>query len=193
MKNVKLHLGCGKRNLPGYINVDMDKHPHIDYNHDIRTLPMFSDASVDLIYNCGTFEYFDRYEVLDVLKEWRRVLKPSGVLRVSVPNFESVIEVYSQNGRNLDGEGILGLLYGRIEIETLNGPEVMYHKTVYDYDSLRKLFNSAGFINVKKYNWWDVLPHDYDDYSMAYIPYKDKNGIQMSLNIECTKGEKKWK
>ena len=32
-----------------------------------------------------------------------------------------------------------------------------------------------------------VLPDDFDDYSKAYIPYKDENGLQMSLNLECIK------
>ena len=31
------------------------------------------------------------------------------------------------------------------------------------------------------------MPKGYDDYSMAYIPYKDPNGIQISLNIEANK------
>ena len=190
MDNIKLHLGCGKRILPGYVHIDLDNHPHIDYCHDIKTLPMFPEESVDLIYSCGTFEYFDRYEALDILKEWSRALKVGGLLRISVPDFESVIKVYLKNGKNLNGEGILGLLYGRIKIETSSGSEIMYHKTVYDFASLKKLLGLSGFNNIKKYNWWDVLPSDYDDYSMAYMPYKDKNGIQMSLNIECVKEDR---
>ena len=103
MKKVNLHLGCGKRYLPGYIHIDINEYPHIDYNHDIKTLPMFSDKSVDLIYTCGTFEYFDRYEAINILKEWSRVLKPKGILRISVPDFDSIVKVYLQNDKNLDG------------------------------------------------------------------------------------------
>ena len=41
-------------------------------------------------------------------------------------------------------------------------------------------------------NWninspWE-LPKKYDDYSIAYFPHMDiENGIQVSLNLECTK------
>ena len=187
MKKINLHLGCGKRYLPRYIHIDIDEYPHIDYNHDIKTLPMFSDKSVDLIYTCGTFEYFDRYEALNILKEWSRVLKPKGILRISVPDFDSIVKVYLQNDKNLDGEGILGPLYGRIKINTPKDLMILYHKTVYDFTSLKKLLQSVGLHNVQRYNWWDILPSDYDDFSMAYIPYKDRNGIQMHLNVEANK------
>lgn len=191
MNKVKLHLGCGKRLLPGYAHIDVDTYPHIDHQADIRQLSMYESESVDVIYNCGTFEYFDRFEAAEVLAEWNRTLKIGATLRISVPNFESVVKVYLQNGKDLDGEGILGLLYGRIEIETSKGPQTMYHKTVYDFHSLEKVLNDAGFEGVKRYDWWDVLPPDYDDYSMAYMPYKDKSGTQMSLNVECTKGKRR--
>ena len=84
---LQLHLGCGKRYIPGFVHVDTAAFPHIDYRHDVRTLPMFDDNSVDLIYACHVIEYFDRIEVLDVLREWHRVLKPDRVLRLAVPDF----------------------------------------------------------------------------------------------------------
>jgi predicted SAM-dependent methyltransferase len=189
MNDVKLHLGCGKRYLPGYIHIDLDREPHIDYpNTDIRDLSMFSDESVDVIYNCGTFEYFDPSETSDVLREWLRVLNPEGILRISVPNFESIVSVYLQNGKDINGEGVLGPLYGKWEITPLsNVKETLFHKTVYDYRSLASLLTLAGFSDVKHYNWKDVLPPEYDDYSKAYVPYKDDTGIQMHLNIEGRK------
>ena len=188
MKEVNLHLGCGKRYLPGYVHIDLDSHSHIDHYHDVRELPMFDDESVDLIYNCGTFEYFDRHKAPSILREWSRALKIGGTLRMSVPDFDSIVEVYLQNGKNLNGEGMLGPLFGRIDIKTNNGLQTMHHKTVYDFESFKAMLLEAGFVNVQKYDWWSVLPKEYDDYSMAYIPYKNRDGIQMSLNIECVKG-----
>ena len=55
MSDVKLHLGCGDRYLPGYSHIDLDNKPHIDYpNTNIAKLNMFLDDEVDVIYNCGT-------------------------------------------------------------------------------------------------------------------------------------------
>ena len=188
-ENIMLHLGCSNRYLPGYIHIDLDNKPHIDYpNTNIASLDMFKNDEVDLIYNCGTFEYFDLQQAAEVLKEWYRVLRPGGVLRISVPNFESVVEVYLNNGKDMFGEGILGLVYGRWPIlDKDNNEKVLYHKMIYDYRALSKVLQEAGFRDVQKYNWKDVLPDDFDDYSKAYIPYKDENGLQMSLNLECIK------
>ncbi|MEK6927739.1 MAG: methyltransferase domain-containing protein [Nanoarchaeota archaeon] len=184
---MKIHLGCGKRFLKGYVHVDLDKHEHIDYYHDIKTLPMFPDNSADEIYSCGTFEYFDRItEVPNVLAEWKRVLKQGGVIRMSVPDFEGIAKVY-QKYHDVDGKGILGPIFGRIEIETERGREILYHKTVYDYDSLKKVLESAGFTNVARYDWRSFFPSGYDDFSAAYIPHMDPKGIPLGLNLVCIK------
>tara|TARA_R110001592_G_scaffold64095_2_gene196786 strand:- start:273 stop:824 length:552 start_codon:yes stop_codon:yes gene_type:complete len=183
MKN-KLHLGCGPRFLEGFIHVDKDDLPHIDYpNTDIGDLGMFKDNSVGLIYSCGAFEYYDREEAVSVLLEWKRVLKKNGTLRLSVPNFSSVVEVYNKYN-NLDGIGILGPLYGKWKIKKNT---YIYHKTVYDKKSLTSLLADQGFRSVKEYNAEEFLPSGYDDYSLAYVPHMDKTGIQMHLNLECIK------
>lgn len=184
MNNLKLHLGCGHRHLKGFIHIDKDNLPHIDYpNTDLGDLSMFDDSTVDLIYTCGSFEYYDRQEALSVLKEWRRVLKYNGVLKISVPDFNSVVRVY-QKYNNLDGIGILGPLYGKWKIQN---DQFIYHKTVYDEKSLTNLLINSGFKDVKKYIAEQFLPSGYDDYSLAYVPHMDKNGIQMQLNLECIK------
>jgi predicted SAM-dependent methyltransferase len=185
---IRLHLGCGKRYLPGYVHIDVADYPHIDHRHDIRHLSMCADNSADVIYSCGAFEYLDRQEAVAVLGEWRRVLRPGGLLRMSVPDFEGIVEVYLQNGRDLDGKGIMGPLFGRIEVETPAGSAVLHHKTVYDLGSLRKLLEDCDFRNIRKYRAEDVLPPGYDDYSLAYMPRGDQEkAILMALNVECEK------
>jgi predicted SAM-dependent methyltransferase len=182
---LKLHLGCGKRFLSGYVHIDMDRHPHIDYYQDIKWLPMLADGSAREIYTCGTFEYFDRVsEVSDVLKEWKRVLCRGGLLRVSVPDFEGVVKVYEKN-RDVDGIGILGPVFGRIEIKTETGKQVLFHKTVYDFESLKRVLTVAGFEHVSRYDWREFLPSGYDDFSAAYVPHMDPNGIPLGLNVVC--------
>src|SRR3989338_2142179 len=106
-KKVQLYLGSGKRNIPGFIHIDLDDHPHLDYRHDIASLPMFADSSVDLIYTSHSFEYFDRQEGELVLKEWYRVLKLGGILRIAVPDFEAITRVYLKYKKDLNHKGIL--------------------------------------------------------------------------------------
>ena len=185
MVEVKLHIGCGKRCLNGYFHIDICDFKHIDYKHDGRTLPMFKNNSVDLIYSSHMLEYFDRFEVVDVLREWFRVLKKGGILRVAVPNFESLVRVYLQT-KNL--QFILGPFYGRWPI---NDHLIIYHKTIYDYNSLKDLLGFIGFRNIKKWDWRKVFTGKnkrYDDYSQAYFPHMDKDhGLLISLNVEAKK------
>jgi predicted SAM-dependent methyltransferase len=184
LKPLWLHLGCGKRNIPGFLNVDLADYPHIDYKRGVDDLSVFKTGTVDLIYASHILEYFDGIEVKRVLKEWRRVLKKGGVLRLAVPDFEALVKVYRKY-KKLDL--ILGPLYGRWEIK--GGKKTVYHKTVYDFKTLKKTLQDNGFKNVKRYDWRKIWPHkEYDDYSQAYIPHMQKDkGILISLNVQAVK------
>jgi len=180
---MKLHLGCGWRNFgEGWINIDGGDYEHLHYK-DITKLP-FEDSSVELIYASHVLEYFDRIEVENLLREWRRVLKDDAVLRLAVPDFESMTKLYSR-GESL--EKFLGPLFGRMKM----GDSIIYHKTTYDLKSLSTVLNNCGFYDIKKYNWRDTEHSMFDDHSQAYIPHMDKeNGTLISLNIECKKNKK---
>ena len=91
---IKLHLGCGERYLPGYIHIDINNFDHIDFISSVNNLSMYEDDTVDEIYASHLLEYFDIHESQDVLAEWKRVLKINGRLRLAVPNFSKLVEVY---------------------------------------------------------------------------------------------------
>lgn len=176
---MKLHLGCGKRFIPGFIHVDAVDYPHVDHVATIDNLSFIPDNSVDLIYNCHVLEHFKRREVERVLREWLRVLKPGAVLRISVPDFASLCEVYR---RHQDLNLVIGALFGR--------QDYLYniHYNVFDFESLSAQLRAAGFVNVSRYDWRTTEHASIDDYSQAYIPHMDKeNGTLISLNVECHK------
>jgi len=175
-----LHIGCGERYIPGFIHIDVRKLPHVDYVTSADKLDMFEDNSVDLIYNCHVLEHFKRNDVEKVLKEWYRVLKPGGILRTAVPDFQKLVEVYL-NYEDLDL--IIGPLYGRQDYSE------NFHYTVFDFSTLEALLRRVGFGKVYRYDWRKTIHKDYDDYSQAYIPHMDKGkGILISLNVEAVKG-----
>ncbi|WP_296509640.1 methyltransferase domain-containing protein [Rhodoferax sp.] len=176
---MKLHLGCGKRFIKGFVHIDAVDFPHVDHVAAIDNLSFLPDNSVELIYNCHVLEHFKRRDVRQVLAEWMRVLKPGGVLRISVPDFEALCSVY-QKEKKLDL--VVGALFGR--------QDYLYniHYNVFDYASLSRDLLATGFVNVRKYDWRTTEHADVDDYSQAYIPHMDKeNGLLISLNVECTK------
>lgn len=185
MEKIKLHLGCGGRYLPGWIHIDIDDYPHIDHRRSMDNLDLYADGSVDEIYACGALHYFNRAEATAALAEWFRVLKPGGTLRVAgIGDFEQIAKLYLKN-KNINERGILGPLFGQWELK--NG-DTIYQKTAYDFNSLKQLLEDSGFRDVKRYNWQDFLPPDYDDYSKAYIPHMDtERGTLMVLNVEAKK------
>jgi predicted SAM-dependent methyltransferase len=184
MKKIKLHIGCGKRDLGDeWIGIDGATYPHVQY-HDITKLD-FENNSVTEIYASHVLEYFNRDEAVDVLKEWYRVLKPGGILRVAVPDFGIMAGMYI--GRNLSLDNFIGPLYGKMPMDDIT----IYHKTAYDYKSLKDILLSVGFPMVTRYKWQDLeifKDPNYDDQSRAYIPHMDfENGILISLNLEAVK------
>jgi SAM-dependent methyltransferase len=133
----------------------------------------------DLVWMNHVLEHFKRREVFKVLTEWMRILKPGGILRVSVPDFAGLCKVYHQYGKL---ELVVGALFGR--------QDYLYniHYNVFDFQSLKKILEDVGFENVQHYDWRGTEHANIDDYSQAYIPHMDKeNGTLISLNVECNK------
>jgi predicted SAM-dependent methyltransferase len=178
---MKFNIGCGKRNFGNdWIHVDGGNYNHLN-SSDIF-ISTYEDNSADLIYASHLIEYFNRDEVLPILQRWKEVLKPNGVLRLAVPNFEIFAKLYINGEYSLDS--FLGPLYGKMKMVE----NTIYHKTTYDFTSLKKLLKTIGMKEIKKYDWRQTEHSEFDDHSQAYLPHMNKeNGALMSLNVECIK------
>lgn len=177
---MKLHLGCGLKIIPGYINLDVydNNHPEIT-QCDIRDLSKFSDSSVDVIYASHVLEHIPRKFTFSTLLEWNRVLKKDGILRIAVPDWDATVRVYHETNNY---ENLLNWIYGGSE------NEFNVHYRQFTYIGLSTLLIESGFKRISKYDWRETDHSDIDDFSKAYYPHMDfENGIQMSLNLECVK------
>lgn len=176
---MKLHIGCGQKYIAGYKHMDVLESEHIDFVCDARQLKMITDDSVSEIYACHILEHVERKDLVNVLKEWHRVLNNDGIIRIAVPDFEAVVNEYIINK---DLNLYQGLIYGGQTYE------YNFHYVAFDFAMLKKILEDSGFRNVTRYDWQDFLPADYDDYSRAYIPHMDfENGRLMSLNVMAYK------
>jgi len=175
---MKINLGCGKRNFgKDWIHIDGSKYPHID-SHDIIN---FHYTNIDLIYASHVIEYFDREEIVKILKIWKNKLKRNGILRIAVPDFKQINKLYLTKKFDLDS--FLGPLYGKMTMNDKN----IYHKTVYDFESLEKILLKSGFAKIRKWDWRKVNHGKFDDHSQAYLPKMNKEeGTLISLNIEAS-------
>tara|TARA_R110000787_G_scaffold51004_6_gene121118 strand:+ start:1225 stop:1764 length:540 start_codon:yes stop_codon:yes gene_type:complete len=177
----KINLGCGWRNFgKGWIHIDGGDYPHL-HSKDIINLP-FKDNSVDLIYASHVIEYFDREEIIPILDKWKNKLKPGGMLRLAVPNFQAMAKLYIEDNIPLDS--FLGPLYGKMKMSN----ETIYHKTTYDFKELKSILNKCGFSDISYYDWRETEHSNFDDHSQAYIPHMNKEkGTLISLNIKAIK------
>ena len=69
---MKFNIGCGNRNFgEGWTNIDGNYFEHVDSN-DIY-LKSFNKNSAHLIYASHFIEYFDRNEVVEIIKSWKEI------------------------------------------------------------------------------------------------------------------------
>jgi predicted SAM-dependent methyltransferase len=175
---IKLHLGCGKILLPGYVNVDIQGRPGVDVVADLRSLP-WKDRTIDMVYSCAVIEHFGRHEWVNVLREWARVLRPGGLLRLSTADFDAAVARYREVG---DLQELLGLLIGGQK------DDYDWHGMIFNFHELSKGLHEAGYRDVRPYSWrdTDMGKLGIDDYSQAHLPHMDKqNGRLMMLNVEA--------
>ena len=178
---MKLHLGCGPRFIPGFVHVDALAAPHVDIVGPVERLAV-GDNTVSLIYASHILEHFGRQEYSAVLKEWLRVLRPGGVLRLAVPDFAACAAIYYECGLVNGLTGLVGLIVGGQR----DGYD--FHKMIFDEDFLSRELLELGFSEVRRWDWRTTEHSHIDDYSQAYLPHLDKvKGRQMSLNLEAVK------
>ena len=104
---MKFNIGCGWRNFgDDWIHIDGGDYDHLDSNDIFIT--EYESNTADLIYASHFIEYLDREEVIPLLERWKEVLKPNGVMRLAVPDFEVYANLYSSGEYPLDN--FLGVL-----------------------------------------------------------------------------------
>lgn len=175
---VNLHLGCGSIDSPDFINVDGRYGSHIHYIRSIKDLSPFKDNSVDLIYASHCLEHFSHHQVSTVLNEWFRVLKQDGILRLAVPDFDCLVNIYQKSDRDI--QAIQGMLMG--------GQDYKYnfHMAIFNYASLKTHLKDVGFKRVKKWQPENTKLTNFDDCSKTKVVF-DKKVYFVSLNVEAIK------
>jgi predicted SAM-dependent methyltransferase len=171
VSDLHVHLGCGKSRLPGFIHVDARSDVGADHVAPADNLP-FLDNSVSLLYWCHGLEHIKYLDLPRTLNEWRRVLMPGGTLRLAVPDFAILCDLYR---KGVPLTLIRGAINGGQEY-----PENIHYST-WDFSSLRDLLHKHHFRNVRRYDAHAVLPPSYYfDWSIGRIA-----GRYISLNVEA--------
>jgi predicted SAM-dependent methyltransferase len=176
---LKLNLGSGMTPIPGFLNVDaLEDAPGVDVVADISGRLPFEDGAADVVYASHLLEHFPTDEIPGLLAEWRRVLRPGGVLLIAVPDLEVIASIIvRRSGWFTPPHGPwLGVIYG--------GQKDAYdfHKTGFTAPWLAHLLREAGFGEIERVERFDEIP--VADASYSPLPF----GVNVSLNMRATAG-----
>jgi SAM-dependent methyltransferase len=191
----RVNLGCGPDAPANWINVDgswnawFTHHPGLrkffeiiglfrkgsgeqwkarPLVHDITKPLPFPSNSIAAIYGSHVLEHLYRSDAIQLLAESKRVLKPGGVLRLVVPDVQTMARNYlankdAQREANDYGNGgsAADLLNDQLGFRSPAPPsgsfvfkfysiwkDFHHHKWMYDSHSLAKLLTDAGFTGV---------------------------------------------
>jgi len=193
-KKIKLHLGNGTVYLDGYINIDIigelaSERPDLveknrttvenyyqypvganrdsnvtDMHMDAGCLSYFKDNSVDEILSVNLIDHIKKEEFLVALKEWKRVLKPGGVVIIDIDDRQKEAKVLTNAKTIEEIEWAFRLIYCD------HASEGRTHWWGYTPEYLKKILIDNGF----EYVWTktDYITHDVDVYPSFQVCVK---------------------
>lgn len=142
---VRLNVGAGEVVIDGYTPLD------IKTGTEAGRLP-YADETVDEVYASHVLEHVARAEAIDTLREWVRVLKPGGIIRVAVPDMELWARWVVEGKGGFD---MAGIAYGgQVDKDD-------FHRNAFNGATLAGLFRELGLVNVRKFQpfAWDCSRH----------------------------------
>ncbi len=166
----RLHIG-GKQPRPGWEILNINPGPDVDHVGNAVALTAFADGTFAEVYGSHVLEHFDYKDGLMLaLKEWRRVLAPGGLLRLSVPDLD-VLACLVVDRQRLDINErfhVMRMIFGG-HVDAHD-----YHLVGLNEDFLGALLAEAGFVQVQR-----VVRHGiFNDTSDMVF-----GGVRISLNM----------
>jgi predicted SAM-dependent methyltransferase len=175
---LKIHLGAGPINLQGWVNIDARQAPHIHLHSEGFALKEFADGAISEIYMCHVLEHFAFEEIGEILRNFHKKLKVGGVLRLSVPDFDSLVTVYQANGNNLE----------LIKFALMGGQDYAYnfHKCVFNRAALADQLAVCGFEHMVEWSTLEEFGVHLGDWSETGFQ-TPKGAFPISLNMKAIK------
>ena len=142
---IKLNLGCGRRVLDGFVNIDIAHSPRAprapEILSDVRTVPL-PDGYADECHAYHVIEHFVAWEAPTALAEWRRLLKPGGLLILELPDLAKACRNLLEGRKD---QYSMWPLYG----DPSHRDDFMTHRWGYTPKTIVDLLNASGFVKIK--------------------------------------------
>lgn len=167
-----LEIGSGPdRKVPGWTTADLCE--GCDLMIDLSKPLPFPDNSVEKIYSSHVLEHFYFRDLMKLLSECRRILKPAGVFSASVPNARIYIEAYARP------EAFDPAVYCRYEpaynhnskIDYLNYMAYMdgHHRYMFDEENIVAILGRAGFRSPRLRSFDESIDIRQRDFQSIYV------------------------
>lgn len=169
----RIEVGSGQTPRPGYIHVDVDPDSRaLDLRVSGNSLPIPSGWTDELL-SVHMIEHVPPPTLRATLREWFRVLRAGGTVRIHTPNGEALGRALAESasGERNRFWAVQSAIYGYGPgPEESTSPERLGdrgdHRTVFTFPVLRRLLEEAGFSQVQ-----DVSGEDPCYHSVAWEPY----------------------
>ena len=154
----KLHIGCGKNILPGWLNCDYSPASSQAVYLDATAPFPFADASFAFVFSEHMIEHVPYAAGQSMLRECLRVLKPGGKIRISTPNLRNITSLLCDPATPEKEQYVKTSMgkYLKEHRRYLPGFVVnnfywdFMHYFIYDPETLPHAFESAGFSSVQQ-------------------------------------------
>lgn len=128
---LRLNLGAGAKPLNGFVN--------LDHKTGQEAYPLeYPENSVDEIRASHILEHFPYGKVLEILKHWVSRLKPGGLLRIAIPDFQWIAKAYLA-GQPIPSQAFV--MGGQIDDDD-------YHKAIFDRELLTEAMINVGLERI---------------------------------------------
>ena len=138
-----------------FLNVDIrgdikgmvESKGHHFMEYDVRNKLPWNDNEIDYITHHHLLEHLTDEEGQAFLKECNRILKPDGVMRLSVPNPKRLANLYSNDNLRVLNNESDEVKNAKYDVDAFWNLLTSGHKTLYDEDKLFAVLKHNGFIS----------------------------------------------
>jgi len=142
---MKLNLCSGGVKIPDYTNIDLHR---ADYNIDLekkRLTKYFKQ--VDVIVCMSAINYFTKERAQIIINDCYTILKEGGIIRFGTQDLAKLCRGYLWSDFTIEQ---MNAWFGATDDYVASGKSCKY---VYDFFTLAKMFENAGFRNIVECNY----------------------------------------
>lgn len=178
LNNEEIYLYCGDMNIQrrtftnkNFLGLSLTQDNSTHIKHDIREKIKLPDDCVNIIQSEDVMEHIEYDKLVDIFNEFYRILKPEGLFRLSVPDYNCDI-LYKRSYKDINGNIVFdkggGGDYDFKNKKVINGGHLWFP----NYSLVKDLIESSKFSNCR----------------IDYLHYYDENKIPIYKNINYNYG-----